>query len=106
YVRRGRLWRYALVCGCLILGLLSKPMIVTFPLALMLLDYWPLGRYAQLGPGQQLRRFGRLLLEKLPLLLIVLAGCVLTLRAQHTALVSWDRLPLDKRLANAAISYW
>ena len=73
------------------LGLMAKPMLVTLPLVLLLLDYWPLGRFAaaETGPpglrGPAVRRLGWLLLEKLPLLALAAASCVVTLLAQREA---------------------
>src|SRR5262249_25832425 len=75
YVRRPGVGRYLLVALALALGLLAKPMLVTWPCVFLLLDYWPLGRW----PATPARR---LLREKLPLFALVLAACVVTFRAQ------------------------
>ena len=96
YIRRPRVGSYLAVAACLAAGLLAKPMLVTLPLLLLVLDWWPYRRLDR-----------RALLEKLPLLaLSVLSGAV-TLWAQHQggAVVSIDQLPLSWRLANAAVSY-
>jgi tetratricopeptide (TPR) repeat protein len=89
--------RYALVALCLALGLLAKPMLVTVPLVLLLLDAWPLGR---LRSGRSLRG---LLLEKLPLLALAGASAVVTLLAQRAggAVQSLGVLSLPERLATA-----
>lgn len=107
YTRRIGVGRYLAVCGCLLLGLLAKPMIVTFPFTLLLLDYWPLRRFVPVDESwsSRWRCGGMLLAEKIPLLLIVVAGCLVTLVAQQNALVSWERLTLGERLINAALSY-
>lgn len=87
--------RYVPVLLFFTLGLLSKPMLVTLPFVLLLLDFWPL------------RRMGvrRLLLEKVPLLLLS-AGCgAATVWAQGRAVATVDALPLSWRFGNAALSY-
>jgi protein O-mannosyl-transferase len=99
YARR-RSWRWALL-GILsmALGLMSKPTLVTLPIALLLLDYWPLER---------LRRRGDVLplvLEKAPLLALSLASSWMTSLAARDALVPLSTLGVGERLANAVISY-
>jgi len=98
YTRGPNLGRYLLTLVCLVAGLLSKPMLVSVPLLLLLLDWWPLARK---------ERLSRLLLEKLPLLAIAAASCWVTLWAQQRggSVTAFDGLPLELRLANAAISY-
>jgi tetratricopeptide (TPR) repeat protein len=73
--------RYALVCLAALLALLAKPMAVTFPCVLLLLDAWPLGRLRG-EPGAFRARAFRLLLEKLPLALLAAGGALTTWRAQ------------------------
>ena len=101
--------RYALVMLLFALGLMAKPMLVTLPLVLVLLDYWPLGRLAHAQTGQPaanraqaLRRTGWLLLEKLPLLAMTAVSCAVTVRAQ----ANWHSnelptLPLSWRVVDA-----
>ncbi|HEX4824241.1 MAG TPA: tetratricopeptide repeat protein [Candidatus Polarisedimenticolaceae bacterium] len=91
WVRRPSGGAYAVVVAAFVLGLLSKPMLVTFPLTLMLLDVWPLER--------------RALLEKLPLLALSAASCVVTLAAQWSIVGSLQVVPLGARAANAIVSY-
>lgn len=74
--------RYALLLFLFICGLLSKPMAVTMPLALLLLDYWPLDRLPE--ESSPWKRLQRLLLEKAPLLALSLASCLVTLWVQKT----------------------
>ena len=116
YVRRRfSLVRYLVVMVFLALGLMSKPMLVTLPLVLLLLDYWPLGRMALAAredtPLLDNRRQGRcwlclrLLSEKVPLLLLVVVSCALTIWSQGEALVPIEHLPLRWRIGNALISY-
>ncbi|MDR3456048.1 MAG: tetratricopeptide repeat protein [Verrucomicrobiae bacterium] len=91
---------YWLACFCFALGLLSKPMLVTWPFVLLLLDYWPLGRFQ---PGH----LRPLVWEKIPFFCLALASCAATFLAQKLAgaVQSLDLLPLATRLENAGISY-
>ncbi|HEX4144925.1 MAG TPA: tetratricopeptide repeat protein [Pirellulales bacterium] len=107
YVRHTRsLWRYLAVVGLFALGLLAKPMLVTLPPLLLLLDYWPLGRFGRIQPDAEAaartaRNPWRLVLEKLPLLALALAMAALTMRT-HT--VHPDALTLSERSAGAVVS--
>jgi len=96
--------RYLLVAFSFALALMAKPMAVTLPIVLLLLDYWPLARYADLPFS---RRGARLLLEKLPLLALSGASSVVTLVAQRSfgSVVDVSSLPLSLRLGNAVVSY-
>jgi len=110
YARRPSAGRYAPVAGCLLLGLLAKPMIVTFPFTLLLLDCWPLqrlgdGDHPDAGLWRNWRNWRQRVLEKAPLFVLVLLGCAVTLRAQESAALSWERLTLTERVTNAALSY-
>ena len=97
YVRRPfSLARYLTVIGLFALGLMAKPMLVTLPFVLLLLDYWPLGRMTP---------WWRLVVEKLPLLAFSAASCAATLWAQSDAIASTDHVPFSLRLSNAAVSY-
>jgi tetratricopeptide (TPR) repeat protein len=93
----------ALSFAAFILGLLCKPMMVTFPFVLLLLDFWPLGRWADPAPGA--RR--RLVLQKIPFLAASAAACLVTVLAQSKggAVASVSEYPLGVRVANAAVSY-
>jgi protein O-mannosyl-transferase len=83
------------------LALMSKPMLVTLPLVLLLLDFWPLRRFA--GGSWK-----RLALEKAPFLCLAALSCGITLWAQNagSALVSVKVLPLEVRVANAVSAYY
>ncbi len=119
YVRYARgpfsLGRYLLVAALLTLGLMAKPMLVTLPLVLLLLDYWPLGRMTAVGredipvaSGGRADHFffpKRLLLEKLPLLLLAVVSCLMTLWAQGEASALNAQIPVGSRIANALVSY-
>ncbi len=103
YVRAPGPGRYALVFVLLALGLLAKPMLVTLPCLLLLLDWWPLGRLHLQDP----RGIRRCVLEKLPLFALVGASILTTLWAQGGAgaLAGLDELPLAQRLANVPVAY-
>ncbi|HEX4144800.1 MAG TPA: tetratricopeptide repeat protein [Pirellulales bacterium] len=108
YVRHGRsLLRYLLVAALFSLGLMAKPMLVTLPALLLLLDFWPLGRWglARDVPrwAQSIERPGtmRLLLEKLPLAALSVGDCLMTLRT-HDA--GGGPMPWSERIGNAAVS--
>ncbi len=112
YVRQTGLNRYLWVFLSFALGLMSKPMLVTLPFLLLLLDYWPLGRL-RLGLGEQRSRGEsserpgafRLVWEKAPLFILVIVSCLLTVWAQRGAIASLEALPLGTRMANALVSY-
>src|SRR5271156_2093706 len=78
YVRRPSVGRYLAVTAAYIFGLMTKPQGITFPFALLLLDYWPLGR---------LRRssFGKLVGEKVPWFALSAASAIITLKVQRDA---------------------
>ncbi|HEY6001004.1 MAG TPA: tetratricopeptide repeat protein [bacterium] len=98
YARRPSPRRYAGVVAALALGLASKPMLVTLPFVLLLLDYWPLAR---LRAGWRLP-----LLDKLPLLALAAASSALTVHAQResNAVLELVYSPLRDRAANALLS--
>ncbi|MGH7340727.1 MAG: tetratricopeptide repeat protein, partial [Candidatus Rokuibacteriota bacterium] len=91
YTRRPGAWRYALVFVGLALGLMAKPMLVTLPFTLLLLDHWPLAR--------------RAVLEKVPLIGLAAAASVVTMIAQAGALRTLATHSLPVRLENAVVSY-
>lgn len=100
YARRPSGRRLALVCLLGALGLMAKPMLVTLPCVLLLVDLWPLGRWRPGEPG-----LGRLVREKLPLLGLSVGSIVVTLVAQRDAMQDLELLPLGVRLANALDSW-
>ena len=105
YVRHPFSWaRYALLLLLFALGLMAKPMLVTLPFVLLLLDYWPLERMAGRADQRPLSPW-RLMIEKLPLFALVAGDCVVMMLIQEHTLVSSERLPLWWRLGNAAITY-
>jgi len=108
YARRPGAARYLGVCACLAAGLLAKPMLVTLPLALLLIDYWPLQRLRVDGAGRfpavSLRRA---VIEKIPLLAIAALSAGATILAQSAggAVQELAGLSLAARVGNAAVSY-
>lgn len=98
YAKKPRARTYIAVVLAYGLGLLAKPMLVTLPLVLLLLDYWPLNR-------MNLR--WKLVWEKLPLVAMTIASCVITVIAQRAggALAGLRQVPVESRIGNAAISY-
>ena len=125
YARQPRLGRYLVVLLVFGLGIMTKPAVVTLPLVLLLLDYWPLERIGRPGPpmagklryatpGKQ--RVGgasqkvsavRLIVEKIPLLALSVILSVMTLKAQQSggAVITFEKIPLDYRIANVFTSY-
>jgi tetratricopeptide (TPR) repeat protein len=98
---------YGLALLFFALGLMSKPMLVTLPFVLLLLDYWPLKRFELSTLNFQPSTILRLVLEKLPFFLLSAASCVITILAQQkaTAIILTSELPLFDRIGNASISY-
>ena len=84
------------------LGLMSKPMLVTLPFVLLLLDWWPLQRVTIRNARSTL---GRLVWEKIPFLLLSAASCAATIWAQKEALNSLQRITFPARVCNAVVSY-
>jgi protein O-mannosyl-transferase len=93
------------------LGLMAKPMLVTLPCVLLLLDYWPLNRFAHSPKGSEPSAsgggWGKLIVEKIPFFLLSLLSCVVTVVAQHAggAINTLERVSLSSRLVNAINSY-
>lgn len=100
YVRRPTSKRYLVVTLCFVFGLMSKPIIITLPFILLLLDYWPLKR-----PSTTPAARVRLILEKLPLFALSAASAVITLIAQRAGGAIRFEHPFSIRLLNAVVSY-
>ncbi len=121
YTQKPKLDRYLLVLLSLALGLLSKPMLVTLPFVLLLLDYWPLGRFpfrqrnghryphpsASTSPGHQRSRIFSLVLEKVPFFALTAVSSFLTFFAQQKGgtVKSIQLFSLESRVTNAVASY-
>ncbi|MBC8207063.1 MAG: tetratricopeptide repeat protein [Kiritimatiellaeota bacterium] len=103
YVRRPfSSGRYATIAVFFILGMMSKPMLVTLPFVLLLLDFWPLGRFQTLETKKTIIRP---VLEKIPLLLLSAVFCGITVWAQRGAISIATPLPVPWRFGNAFCSY-
>ncbi len=94
---------YGLALLAFALGLMAKPMVVTLPFVMLLLDYWPLNRIRNSEFG--IRNFAKLLLEKWPFFALSAASCVVTFLAQRGAIASLKNVPLDYRLENVPMAY-
>jgi Flp pilus assembly protein TadD len=113
WARRGGAARYLAVVACFAASLLAKPMWVTFPFLLLVLDAWPLQRWEgspiPLDPGPPptpRRGMGALLLEKVPLLALSIASSAVTVLAQSRGgAVKGLDLGVAERLGNAAVAY-
>ena len=102
--------RYLLVAALFTAGLMAKPMVVTLPFVLLLIDYWPLERISFDGArssaiGAQPATFLKLLLEKLPLLFLSAASSWITLKAQRAVVQSFEAFSFANRIQNAIVSY-
>jgi Flp pilus assembly protein TadD len=121
YVEKPKAGRYLLVVLSLCLGLMAKPMLVTLPFVLLLLDYWPLRRFqwpskenvphtpktSQQRQGNRWKTILYLILEKIPLFLIIILFSLVTFFAQQSkgAVEPFDRLTIESRINNALVSY-
>jgi tetratricopeptide (TPR) repeat protein len=103
YTERHSIRRYLLVFLIFGLGLMTKSMLVTLPFVLLLLDYWPLERFKWGHRGQA----RRLIIEKVPLLVLSAASSAATYIIQHCscAMELGESYPLNIRISNAAVSY-
>lgn len=120
YVSAPGVKRYVLIMLWFALGLMAKPMLVTLPLVLLLLDYWPLGRMqaggalatglagqSESGPGQLKLVYWPLIKEKLPLFALAALSGLITVVAQKGSgsLMPLAIRPLEARIANALLAY-
>jgi len=110
YVERPSVRRYGLVLVPFALGLMAKPMLVTLPCVLLLLDYWPLRRFEPVvGPKNKITppNYVAIIGEKVPLFALTVASSFITFIVQQRggAVLSLDAIPLGARLANALVSY-
>jgi tetratricopeptide (TPR) repeat protein len=105
YVQRPSAIRYAVVLVCFALGLMAKPMLVTVPLVLLLIDLWPLARME--GPVFRPAVLRSLVVDKLPLFAIAIASSIVTfvVQQQAGAVRTFEVLPITTRLANAVVAY-
>lgn len=103
YAERRTVWRYLVVVAVFALALMSKPMAVTLPFVMLLLDLWPLRRVDFSRPSTT----GWLVAEKIPLLVFSFASSVVTVMAQEAggAVRTLEQIPLGTRAANAVVAY-
>ncbi len=116
YARAPSIARYLTMAALLALGLMSKPMLVTLPFVLLLLDYWPLKRFVP-SPSvkskakwldwweRQSRKLSGLILEKIPLIALSAISATVTFLAQRQALGWTEDLPVSLRFNNAVVTY-
>ena len=103
YVREHRRLWYVTSLFCFAIGLMAKPMLVTVPFVLLLLDYWPLNR---LGSTTGNHSWRQVVLEKVPFLLLTAASCVITFQVQQAggAVSTLQAVPWVTRVANASVA--
>jgi tetratricopeptide (TPR) repeat protein len=115
YARASSITRYLVVTALFVAGLMSKPMLVTAPIVLLLLDYWPLRRFEQISSTRgkakilqsdnQRRIIRRLFLEKIPLLIFSAGAGIITFVLQKRSVGALPPLPFLWRAENAVTSY-
>ncbi|MGZ6218556.1 MAG: tetratricopeptide repeat protein [Syntrophales bacterium] len=119
YVQNLSMKRYLCVLFSFIIGIMTKPMLVTLPFVLLLLDFWPLGRLhlegtvfnrdpndvKVVGDGSGMRSVMGLIIEKIPLFVISGASICVTLFAQWSGIAPIVSLPFAARISNALVSY-
>lgn len=120
YAMRPQWYRYGLVVATFVLGLLSKPMLVTLPFVLLLLDFWPLKRTGFRFERDKVEKhretcisicfqrasYLRLVAEKIPLIILSLFSSFMTLKAAaNEAMAGIEILPLSLRIENVVVSY-
>ncbi|MBF0464174.1 MAG: tetratricopeptide repeat protein [Nitrospirae bacterium] len=108
YAKKPSLRKYIYVAIAFVLSIMSKPMAVTLPVSLLLLDVWPCGRFKFEGSIAQFLKFNKALFyEKIPFFVISVITAIVTFFAQKEvgAVASLENLPVSLRLENALVSY-
>jgi tetratricopeptide (TPR) repeat protein len=111
YVVKKKFILYILAFSAFILGLMSKPMIVTLPIVMLLMDFWPFDRYRheeqEHGPNLFIGRASALIKEKIPFFVCSLLTAVVTIYAQNKgdSIRKLNDIPFGLRIENALISY-
>ncbi len=112
FVKQQNIIRYFIVLLFFVLGIMAKPMVVTLPFVLVLLDFWPLERFhadtiIEDGSNKKNILILQSVIEKIPLFIFSLASSVITINLQHKAgaVTSLNSLSLNERIANAVLSY-
>jgi len=103
YTRQPSATRYAAMVACFAASLMAKPMLVTLPFVLLLVDFWPLGRMTFRRQNNLLK----LILEKVPFLILAAISSVVTFVVQQRggAMTGIDVIPISSRVANACMAY-
>ena len=116
YVKKGKVWRYLLVVLFFVFGLMSKPMLVTLPFVLLMLDFWPLGRLCHIRDtrnevtGQhtdERPNIFRLVLEKVPFFALAVGSSIVTFIVQERggAVKLLEMYSIQTRIINAFVAY-
>ncbi len=114
YVAKRKTRSYIIALASFMLGLMSKPMLVTLPIVMLLMDFWPFNRYRlseqesdQRQRVETLKQFVPLIKEKVPFFVCSILSAVVTIYAQHKdgAIKSFDVMPLGMRIENATVAY-
>ncbi|MGV7221343.1 MAG: tetratricopeptide repeat protein [Nitrospinales bacterium] len=116
YTTKATIGKYLIALVLFTLGLMAKPMLVTLPFVLLMLDFWPLKRLRTSNKNEgleeknkltQTKDLSHLILEKIPFLVITIASCIVTFSAQKGGggLQSTEIFPFKARLINALVSY-
>ena len=113
YVQKTNVTRYCLVVLFFTCGLMSKAMLVTLPFVLLLLDYWPMGRFKFGNKNEpdlpeyieHKAPLQRLIWEKVPLIALAIGSIIMTVMAHGDTLQSLEAYPLQGRVINALVSY-
>ena len=101
YTQRPSLPRYALTAVLFAAGLMAKPMLVTLPAVLLLLDYWPLGRFCKTHESGPM---AKLVVEKIPLFVLSAGSALATIITQSKEITVANATPLGSRIGNAFVS--
>lgn len=96
--------RYLATLSAFVIGLLCKTSLVTMPALLLLLDYWPLGRFS-FRPEDRGKTAMGLVIEKVPLVVLAVIGTVVSAHAQKAGVIPYADFPLPARIENAVLSY-
>jgi len=112
YSRKPQWGRYVAVLGFFAMGLMAKPMLVTLPFVLLLLDYWPLERMRSSTEGQRSSSTAGsrqsllgLILEKVPFFVLSALSSWITVKAQRGAVRTFEEFTFSTRIENAIVSY-
>lgn len=105
YARKPTVARYATVIVLFACGLLSKPMLVTLPVVLLLIDYWPLRRWQGAGSTEQGAKNRNPVWDKVSLFVLAFGSAIATLLAQRGGIMEMAHLPFWWRIGNAATVY-